>query len=116
MSPAGDAETVIDHTARHRFEADIEGYKPHLLYRRDGERMVLMHTRCQTSWRDGGSAASWSRPLSTQPSPRIFRVVPLCPFAGSWLRKHPEVASRARIDSPETDRAGPPERSRADES
>jgi predicted GNAT family acetyltransferase len=28
-------------------------------------------------------------------------IVPLCPFARSWLRKHPDEAGRVAVDWPE---------------
>jgi predicted GNAT family acetyltransferase len=78
---------VTDNQAESRFEADAGGHRAELLYRRNGNRLVLIHTEV---------------PVEAEAIDRAARdgmtVVPLCPFARSWLERHPDVANRAAID------------------
>lgn len=46
--------TVIDNTAVHRFELDADGHLAYVTHRRDGERLVLVHTEVSEALRGRG--------------------------------------------------------------
>ena len=51
--------TVIDNAEQNRFEAVVDGHVAHLLYRKHGDRLVLVHTEVPdalTRRRDRGAA------------------------------------------------------------
>ena len=93
-----DLPQVTDNQAKSRFEADFGGSVAELLYRQNGNRLVLIHTEVPEQLEGHGIGGA----LVTAAIGRAVRdgltVVPLCPFARGWLERHPEVASQATID------------------
>jgi hypothetical protein len=93
-----DLPRVTDNQAKSRFEAHLGGSVAELLYRRNGNRLVLIHTEVPEQLEGHGIGGA----LVTAAIGRAVRdgmtVVPLCPFARGWLERHPEVASEATID------------------
>jgi hypothetical protein len=93
-----DLPQVTDNQAKSRFEADFGGSVAELLYRRNGNRLVLIHTEVPEHLEGQGIGGA----LVTAAIGRAVRdgmtVVPLCPFARGWLEHHPGVASQATID------------------
>ena len=93
-----DLPQVTDNQAKSRFEADFGGSVAELLYRQNGNRLVLIHTEVPEQLEGHGIGGA----LVTAAIDRAVRdgmtVVPLCPFARGWLERHPEVASRVTID------------------
>ena len=93
-----DLPQITDNQAKSRFEADFGGSVAELLYRQNGNRLVLIHTEVPEQLEGHGIGGA----LVTAAIGRAVRdgmtVVPLCPFARGWLERHPEVASQATID------------------
>jgi len=93
-----DATQVTDNQSRSRFELQAEGHLAELRYRRNGNRLVLIHTEVPAEL-EGRGVGGW---LVTAAIDRAARegmtVVPLCPFARGWLGRHADVASQATID------------------
>jgi len=93
-----DLPQITDNQAKSRFEADFGGSVAELLYRLNGNRLVLIHTEVPEQFEGHGTGGA----LVTAAIGRAVRdgltVVPLCPFARDWLERHPEVASQATID------------------
>lgn len=93
-----DLPQVTDNQAKSRFEAHFGDSVAELLYRRNGNRLVLIHTEVPEQLEGHGIGGA----LVTAAIGRAVRdgmtVVPLCPFARGWLERHPEVASQATID------------------
>jgi uncharacterized protein len=91
-------QQVTDNQAESRFEIQAGGDRAELLYRRNGNRLVLIHTEVPAQLEGHGLGGA----LVTAAVDRAVRdgmtLVPLCPFARSWLERHPDVASRAEID------------------
>lgn len=93
-----DPQEVIDNPARSRFELSMDGQLAELVYRHHGGRLALMHTEVPSGLEGRGIGGR----LVTAAIDRAVRegltVVPLCPFARDWLRRHPEAAAGAVID------------------
>jgi predicted GNAT family acetyltransferase len=107
MTSTGDLERVIDNAAKHRFEAEVEGYLVQLVYRRDGERLVLLHTEVPDALSGRGIGGQLVGAAVEAAIAGHLRVVPVCPFVVSWLHEHPDVAARVKVDWPEdSPRAG----------
>ena len=91
-------EQVSDNQARSRFEFRAGGQLAELVYRLNGPRLVLIHTEVPAAFEGQGIGGK----LVTAAVDRAVRdgltIVPLCPFARSWLQRHPDVAARASID------------------
>jgi uncharacterized protein len=83
--------TVIDDADQRRFLVSEDGVDAELVYRADGNRLVLVHTEVPEEFRGRGVggrlvAAAVDRARSTGEV-----VVPRCPYARRWLREHPEA-------------------------
>ena len=102
--PGGDGE-VTDNQAASRFELGAGGHVAVLQYRRNGKRLVLMHTEVPGELGGHGIGGRLVAAAAGRAAQEGMTVVPLCPFARRWLGRHPEVAAQAAIDwGP----AGPP--------
>jgi predicted GNAT family acetyltransferase len=95
----------IDNAPERRFEVTVDGVRAELLYRRRDGRMVLLHTEVPSSLEGRGIGGTLVRAAVDTASREDLTLVPRCPFARSWLERHPGEAARVRIDWP-----GPPDR------
>jgi predicted GNAT family acetyltransferase len=102
--PGGDGE-VTDNQAASQFELGVAGQLAVLQYRRNGKRLVLIHTEVPGELGGRGVGGRLVAAAAGRAALAGMTVVPLCPFARRWLSRHPEVAAQAAIDwGP----AGPP--------
>jgi len=93
-----DVPPVIDNQAESRFELWADGRRAELLYRRNGKRLVLIHTEVPVELEGRGLAGALVAAAVDRAAREGLTVVPLCPFARGWLERHPGVAGRAAID------------------
>jgi uncharacterized protein len=95
--------TVTDHPDRHRFELEVDGAVAELVYRRRGDRLVLVHTGVPDELGGRGLGGLLVRAAVDRAEAEGLTVVPECPYARAWLEKHPEEAARVAIDWPALD-------------
>ena len=88
---------VVDNEAASRFELAIDGHVAELVYRRHGDRLVLVHTGVPDELEGRGVGGMLVRAAIERAVEEGLTVVPHCPFARRWLERHPEVAGRATI-------------------
>jgi predicted GNAT family acetyltransferase len=93
-----DAEQVTDNQAESRFELWVDGRLAELPYRRNGNRLVLIHTEVPEELEGRGLGGTLVRAAVDRAAREGMTVVPLCPFARGWLQRHPDTASRVAID------------------
>jgi predicted GNAT family acetyltransferase len=93
-----DLPQVTDNQAKSRFEAHLGDSVAELLYRRNGNRLVLIHTEVPEQLEGHGIGGALVTAAIGRAAGDGMTVVPLCPFARGWLERHPEVASQATID------------------
>jgi uncharacterized protein len=89
---------VVDNTGDSRLELRADGELAELVYRRHGKRLVLIHTEVPSELEGrgiGGTLVTAAIDLAARDG---LTLVPLCPFARSWLERHPDAASKAVID------------------
>jgi predicted GNAT family acetyltransferase len=91
---------VTDNEAESRFEITIDGHRAELEYRRDGDRLVLVHTEVPDELGGRGIAGRLAAAAFDAAAADGSIVVPQCPFVRSWLDKHPDEAQRATIEWP----------------
>jgi uncharacterized protein len=91
-------QQVTDNQAASRFEFAADGQLAELLYRRNGNRLVLIHTEVPAQLEGRGIGGALVAAAVDRAVRDGMTLVPLCPFARSWLERHPDVASRAAID------------------
>ena len=100
MGRAGDAVTITDDVVAHRFETTVAGHRAQLVYRRNGDRLVLAHTEVPDELGGRGIGGRLVGAAVEAAIAGDLIVVPECPFARSWLLKHAEIADRVRIEWP----------------
>lgn len=89
---------VVDDVESHRFVLAQDGAHGELVYRSEGDRLVLLHTEVPDALSGRGIAGRLVRAVIDRAAASGETVVPWCPYARSWLRKHPDAAERIHID------------------
>ena len=88
-------------TAR-RFELLVDGVRALLTYRRFPDRIVFDHTEVPRPLEGHGLAAKLARFALDFARATHLRVVPLCPYVSSFIRKHPEYQDLVSSDDVQT--------------
>ena len=91
-------ERVTDNRAESRFELTVDGAVAELIYRRRANRLVLIHTEVPESLEGRGLGGNLVKAAVDRAVSEGLTVVPLCPFARSWLERHPETAATVNVD------------------
>jgi len=84
-----DLDVTHDEQA-HRFELHVDGLLALLTYRRFPDKIILDHTEVPHPLEGKGLAAKLARFALDFARHQHLRVVPLCPYISSFLRKHTE--------------------------
>lgn len=92
------SDDVIDNQGQSRFEATVDGHLAELVYRRNGNRLVLIHTEVPAELEGRGLGGRLVTAAIAEAAADGLTVVPLCPFARSWLERHPDAAAKAAVD------------------
>jgi predicted GNAT family acetyltransferase len=79
---------VIHNEEAKRFELHAGGLQSLLTYRRFPDRIVFDHTEVPKSLERQGLAAKLARVALDFARANHLRVVPLCPYISSFIRKH----------------------------
>ena len=93
-----DEPPVANNEAEHRFEIRLDGRLAELVYHRAGERLLLIHTEVPDALEGHGLGGVLVHAAVEYAQEHGLTIVPRCPFARSWLERHPDVASRVAID------------------
>jgi predicted GNAT family acetyltransferase len=93
-----DSPQITDNQAASRFEFQADGMLAQLPYRLNGKRLVLIHTEVPAQLESHGIGGRLVAAAIERAAREGLTVVPLCPFARSWLERHPDAASQATID------------------
>ena len=91
---------VVDNRTSSQFEIDLDGQLAYLMYRRDGDRLILIHTEVPPALEGRGIGGQLVTGAIDVAAEQHLTVVPLCEFAKGWLERHPAVAGRAPIEWP----------------
>jgi uncharacterized protein len=92
------ADTVVRDDRSERFELTLPEGTAELMFRRLDDRLVVVHTEVPHALSGGGVGGALVRAAVDYAVAEGLTVVPRCPFAREWLRRHPDVAGAARID------------------
>ncbi|HEX4546416.1 MAG TPA: GNAT family N-acetyltransferase [Candidatus Acidoferrum sp.] len=82
---------VINNEEAHRFEATVNGLRALLTYRRFPGKIIFDHTVVPPPLEGQRLAAKITRTALEFARANHLRVVPLCPYAVSYIRRHSEV-------------------------
>ena len=97
MSSMSDV-AVTDNQDDSQLEIRADGELAELIYRTRAGRLILMHTGVPESLSGHGLGGELVRAAISKAAAEGRTVVPLCPFARSWLERHPDEAAKVPID------------------
>ena len=83
--------SVVDNSAESRLEAQVGQDVGYLIYRVAGDRLVLVHTEVPPELEGHGVGGALVTAAVEMARERGLTVVARCPFARSWLERHPEA-------------------------
>jgi uncharacterized protein len=81
---------VIHKPDENIFEATVDGYLSRLNYIQDGKNFVITHVGVHPELRGQGIAGRIVEVSLAYARERSLRVVPMCSYAASFIRSHPE--------------------------
>lgn len=100
MADRDDLPEPENRESEHRFVLEIDGHVAELVYDRVLDRLQLVHTEVPDELEGRGIGGVLVRAAIEYAAREGLIVVPRCPFARRWLRRHPEVAELVQIDWP----------------
>ncbi len=95
--PAEDAP-VTDDTAGSRYVLAEGALEAELVYARQGDRLLLIHTEVPEAWGGHGVGGRLVRAALARAEADGLTVVPWCPYARHWLHEHPDEAAAVTVD------------------
>ncbi len=81
---------VIDNPERRRFELEEQGLIAFADYRLEGDELVIPHVEAPPALRGTGAAGRLMTGVLDLARSRGLKVVPLCPYADAFIRRHPQ--------------------------
>lgn len=83
---------VTDNAARHRYELVENGLTAFADYHRHGDRITIPHVEAPAALQGTGAAGRLMEGLVEHVRAERLKIVPVCPYAAAWLKRHPEHA------------------------
>lgn len=83
---------LVDNTTDHQFEATIDGHVALVQYSRDGRRLAITHTEVPVELEGRGVGSALMKAVLDRARSEGLEVMPFCPFARTYLKRHPEYA------------------------
>ena len=93
-----DGERVTDNRDKSRFELSVNGHLAELVYRRKADRLVVVHTEVPEALGGHGIGGRLVQAALDRAAREGLTIVPLCPFARSWLEHHTGAADAVTVD------------------
>jgi uncharacterized protein len=99
MADVGDVK-IVDIPDQSRFVATVgaAGEEGELVYAKDGDRLILVHTGVPEPLSGHGIGGRLVQAALDRAEREHLTVVPWCPYARRWLRDHDEQAARVKVD------------------
>jgi predicted GNAT family acetyltransferase len=84
--------SVTDNAQAHRFELIENGMTAFADYHRHGDRLTIPHVEAPAGLQGTGAAGRLMEGLVEHARADHLKIVPVCPYAAAWLKRHPEHA------------------------
>jgi hypothetical protein len=97
MSSMSDV-AVTDNQDDSRLEIRVDGRLAELVYRTRAGRLILVHTEVPEALGGRGLGGELVRAAIRKAAADGMTLVPVCPFARSWLERHPDEATAVPVD------------------
>lgn len=81
---------VVENPEQNRFELALDGGTALVAYRRDGERLVLVHTEVPSEFAGQGVGSKLAKGVFELLRTSGRKAVVRCEFLKGWLAKHPD--------------------------
>ncbi|WP_454654630.1 GNAT family N-acetyltransferase [Bosea beijingensis] len=81
---------VVENVEQNRFELTLDGGTAIVAYRRDGERLVLVHTEVPSQFAGQGIGSKLAKGVFELLRASGRKAVVRCEFLKGWVAKHPE--------------------------
>ena len=81
---------IKENTEKKRFEVEVENKIALIEYIRAEDKMYLTHTEVPTELEGKGIASSMAKQVLQHIKDENLKLVPLCPFIASYIKRHPE--------------------------
>lgn len=81
---------LINNTARSRYELVTDGYISFAEYLLPGKKLILSHTEVPKALEGKGVGSKLVKLVLEDAKSLGLKVIPLCPFAASYIKRHPE--------------------------
>jgi hypothetical protein len=93
-----DDSGVVDDRQHHRFVFRQDGIDAQLVYRTDGDRLILVHTEVPDMLSGRGIGGRLVQAAVDRAAASGEILVPWCPYARKWLTDRPDLSGRVGID------------------
>ena len=81
---------VVENAAENRFELQLDGGTALVAYRRDGDRLVLVHTEVPEQFDGQGVGSRLAKGVFELLRATKRKAVVRCEFLKGWIAKHPD--------------------------
>lgn len=81
---------IIFNESENRFETNIDGHRAVVEYRDRGDHWTIVHTFVPPHLEGRGIAAALTKTLLDYAREKGIKVRPICPYAVSYIKRHPE--------------------------
>ncbi len=88
---------IVRNDERNRYELRREGHLAELVFERDEDAIIIIHTAVPHEMEGTGVGGELVRAVLADAKEHHLGVVPACPFARGWPRRHPEAAEGVDI-------------------
>lgn len=89
---------LLDNKENKRYEYQIGEYTPHIDYNKKGDVIALTHTRIPEELRGKGVGTSLVKDTLEDISRQHLKLVPLCSFVATYIKRHPEYKKLLKED------------------
>ena len=98
MAETGAPVTVRDDPAARRLVVEIDGIEGFLQYATEPGRLILVHTEVPEALGGHGVGTALVQAALARARAEGLTVVPWCPFARNWMRKHMDALDGLSVD------------------
>lgn len=81
---------ITENTTQHRYEQAFGAEIVFVNFRREGDVVHLLHVEAPPALRGTGAAGQFMTALMAHLRDAGLKATPVCSYAVSWLRRHPE--------------------------
>lgn len=81
---------IVDNELARQFETRVDGHLAKVEYMMGADRIFLTHTEVPAALEGKGIASALVEKVLQIVDERKLKMVPLCPYVATYLRRHPE--------------------------